>query len=136
MTAAEIDRSATRGSLQRKAYKRLREIIIRQGLSPGSKVSELGLSRLTGYGRAPVRVALRHLLTDGLVQIVPQSGVIVARIEPETELKVLEVRAELERLLTRWALQRATDPHQMQLLIIVQQLHQLVHTAPAQLHAL
>jgi hypothetical protein len=48
---------------------------------------------------------------------------IVARIEPETELKVLEVRAELERLLTRCALQRATDRHQMQLLIIVQPLH-------------
>jgi DNA-binding GntR family transcriptional regulator len=54
---------------------------------------------------------------------VPQGGMIVARIEPETELKVLEVRAELERLLTRCALQRATDRHQMQLLIIVQQLH-------------
>ena len=122
MTIAEIDHSATRGSLQSEAYKRLREIIIRQELSPGSKVSELTLSRLTGYGRAPVRVALRGLVAEGLVQIVPQSGVVVARIEPKTELKVLEVRAELERLLTKCALNRATDRHRMRMLVIVHQL--------------
>jgi DNA-binding GntR family transcriptional regulator len=104
-----------RGAQQREAYKRLREMIIRQKLGPGNKVSELELSRLMGLGRSPVRVALRALLADGLISIVPQTGVMILGIDYATELKVLEVRTELERLVTARAVRCANATQRAQM---------------------
>jgi len=100
-------RPAERGRLQREAYRRLREMIIRQELEPGRLVSEVTLGQRVGLGRSPVRVALRGLVADGLVSIIPQRGALISPIDFATELKVLEVRAELERLLVRGAAMRA-----------------------------
>lgn len=100
-------RPAARGRLQREAYLRLREMIVRQELEPGTLISEVALSQRVGLGRSPVRVALRGLVADGLLSVIPQRGALISTIDFATELKVLEVRAELERLLVRGAAVRA-----------------------------
>src|SRR3546814_13290711 len=82
-------------------YTPLEEMIITLQLAPGSAVSEAGLSELLGIGRTPIREALQRLARERLITILPQRGVLVSEINVGTQLRLLEVRRELERLIAR-----------------------------------
>jgi DNA-binding GntR family transcriptional regulator len=84
-------------------------MIVRLELAPGSAVSEAMLSHRLGIGRTPIREALQRLARERLVQILPRRGVIVSDINVKAQLRLLEVRRELERLVARSAARRATD---------------------------
>jgi DNA-binding GntR family transcriptional regulator len=71
-------------------------------------LSELVLADRLGIGRTPIREALQRLSRDGLVNILPRRGVLVSDIDLRLQLRLLEVRRELERLMARGAAQRAT----------------------------
>ncbi len=97
-------------SLTELAYAHLEELIVTLKLAPGRVVSEGELSVLTGIGRTPIREALQRLARERLVSILPRRGIIVTEINVGSQLKLLEVRRELERLIARSAARRATDP--------------------------
>jgi DNA-binding GntR family transcriptional regulator len=78
-------------------------------LAPGSAISEAELSGHLGIGRTPIREALQRLARERLVQILPRRGIIVSPIDIAAQLRLLEVRRELERLIARSAARRATD---------------------------
>lgn len=101
--------SKSESSLTEQAYTALEEMIITLQLAPGSAVSEAGLSGLLGIGRTPIREALQRLARERLITILPQRGVLVSEINVGTQLRLLEVRRELERLIARCAARRATD---------------------------
>jgi DNA-binding GntR family transcriptional regulator len=90
------------------AYTALEEMIVRLELRPGSAVSEAMLSQRLGIGRTPIREALQRLARERLVQILPRRGVIVSGIDVRAQLRLLEVRREVERLVARSAARRAT----------------------------
>jgi DNA-binding GntR family transcriptional regulator len=48
------------------------------------------------------------LAREGLITILPRKGILVSDLNPRNQLLVLEVRRELERLLSRAAAERAT----------------------------
>ena len=96
-------------SLTELAYVHLEELIVTLKLAPGRVVSEGELSVLTGIGRTPIREALQRLARDKLVSILPRRGIIVTEINVGSQLKLLEVRRELERHIARSAARRATD---------------------------
>lgn len=81
---------------------------MRLELPPGSAVSEAMLSERLGIGRTPIREALQRLARERLVQILPRRGVIVSDINVKAQLRLLEVRREVERLVARSAARRAT----------------------------
>ena len=81
---------------------------MRLELPPGGAVSEAILSERLGIGRTPIREALQRLARERLVQILPRRGVIVSDINVKAQLRLLEVRREIERLLARSAARRAT----------------------------
>jgi len=81
---------------------------VRLELPPGSAVSEAMLSERLGIGRTPIREALQRLARERLVQILPRRGVIVSDINVKAQLRLLEVRREVERLVARSAARRAT----------------------------
>ena len=81
---------------------------MRLELPPGSAVSEASLSQRLGIGRTPIREALQRLARERLVRILPRRGVIVSYIDVKAQLRLLEVRRELERLVARSAARRAT----------------------------
>jgi DNA-binding GntR family transcriptional regulator len=66
------------------------------------------LSRKLGIGRTPIREALQRLARESLVVILPRRGVMVSEINVRTQLRLLEVRREIERLVARSAARRAT----------------------------
>lgn len=96
-------------SLTDLAYAHLEELIVTLKLAPGRVVSEAELSMLTGIGRTPIREALQRLAREKLVSILPKRGVVVTEINVGNQLRLLEVRRELERLTARLAARRATD---------------------------
>ncbi len=95
-------------SLADRAYSDLEELIVTLRLAPGSAVSEAELSQRLGIGRTPIREALQRLARERLVTILPRRGIIVSEINVKSQLRLLEVRREVERLVAKNAARRAT----------------------------
>ena len=95
-------------SLTNRAYGHLEEMIVTLQLPPGSAVSETALSQRLGIGRTPIREALQRLARERLVTILPRRGIIVSEINVKSQLRLLEVRREVERLVAKSAARRAT----------------------------
>jgi DNA-binding GntR family transcriptional regulator len=77
-------------------------------LAPGTVLSEQALSVQLEIGRTPIREALQRLARDGLVVIMPRRGIIATEINLKLQLRLIEVRRELERLMASLAAERAT----------------------------
>jgi DNA-binding GntR family transcriptional regulator len=107
-------------TLTDKAYRALEEDIVTLRIPPGTVVSEAILSRRLGVGRTPVREALQRLAREWLVVILPRRGIIVSDIDPVRQLRLLEVRQEIERFLARSAARRAGVAQRAQFQAIAQ----------------
>lgn len=83
-------------------------------LPPGAVVSEQELSLRLGIGRTPIREALQRLTRERLVTVLPRRGIVVSEINVKSQLRLLEVRRELERLVSRSAARRATTAERTQ----------------------
>ena len=107
VTLSQLQASAE--TLTDRAYNVLEEMIVRLELKPGMAVSETMLSDMLGIGRTPIREALQRLARERLVQILPRRGIIVSDINVKAQLRLLEFRREVERLLARTAARRASS---------------------------
>jgi len=105
---ATVQELAPAPSLTDRAYAEIEEMIVTLRLAPGSAVSESELSGLLGIGRTPIREALQRLAREHLVAIFPRRGIFVTDINVTSQLRLLEVRRELERLIAKSAARRAT----------------------------
>lgn len=103
----QFDRDAA--SLNEKAYGALEDLIVSGVLPPGSQWSEASLSEKIGVGRTPTREALQKLAYQRLVRIAPRQGVFVSEIDYQGQLKVVQARREIERLVVGQASQFADD---------------------------
>ncbi len=95
-------------SLTDVAYLQLEELIVTLQIEPGTAVSEAMLSEKLGIGRTPIREALQRLSREYLVVALPQRGYLVSQIDVRMQLRLLETRREVERLVARSAARRAT----------------------------
>jgi DNA-binding GntR family transcriptional regulator len=84
-------------------------MIVTLKLAPGKAVSEQELAAQLGLGRTPIREALQRLAREKVVDILPRRGILVSAINVKSQLKLLEVRRELERLIATSAARRATQ---------------------------
>lgn len=62
-------------------YRDLRERILTAALPPGEAVSETRIAEGYGVSRTPVREAFKRLEEEGFLEVVPQVGSFVARID-------------------------------------------------------
>jgi DNA-binding GntR family transcriptional regulator len=95
-------------SLSETAYRRLEEAIVTLSLRPGASLTESQLIDMVGVGRTPVREALIRLAQQGLVEIMPRKGVMVAGINAIDIMAALDAREVLERLIAAEAARRAS----------------------------
>ena len=95
-------------TMTEQAYRLIEEQIVTLRLKPGDILSEQMLSANLRIGRTPIREALQRLAREGLVTILPRKGILVSDLNPRNQLLLLEVRRELERLLSRAGAERAT----------------------------
>ena len=116
--SAKARRSGSRpepvASLTERAYRELEEQIVTLRLAPGSPGSEASLSTRLGIGRTPGREALQRLARERLVVILPRRGILVSEVNVRTQMRLLEVRRVLERLLARAATRRSEDAQRQQ----------------------
>jgi DNA-binding GntR family transcriptional regulator len=115
-------------TLTEQAYRVIEEQIVTLRLKPGEILSEQMLSASYKFGRTPIREALQRLAREGLITIFPRKGILVSDINPRNQFLVLEVRRELERLLSRAGAERATKPQREQFLDIARGMDQAART--------
>jgi DNA-binding GntR family transcriptional regulator len=85
----------------------LRARICRGDFQPGDRLIEAELSMEMGVSRAPLREALVTLQRDGLVEVIPYRGAIVANLGEHDVDEIRELRAALEAIAARRAAQTA-----------------------------
>lgn len=108
-------------SLSEQAYQQLEEAIVTLELAPGLVVSEQALSEMTQIGRTPIREAIQRLARENLITVLPQRGILVAEMDVQQQLKLLETRREIERLICRSAARRATPAEREQFARLAQE---------------
>ena len=93
MQVVAFDRS--RNAAQQ-AHALLREWILTGKLRPGEAISEPSMATMLGISRTPVREVFKRLEAEGLVEIYPQIGTIIAPIDPKKVRDAQFVRETLE----------------------------------------
>lgn len=78
------------------AYSRIRDDIVRGVFAPGTLLSENELAASLGLSRQPVREALLLIAQEGLVEVRPQSGTYVTRIDPDRVREAQFIREAIE----------------------------------------
>jgi GntR family transcriptional regulator, rspAB operon transcriptional repressor len=91
------------------AYERLKQLILTGGLAPGAEVREVTLTESTGFGRSPVREALRRLVQEGFVEVRPRQGYRVSVVTLASVRDLFEMRLLLEPAAAELAATRATQ---------------------------
>jgi DNA-binding GntR family transcriptional regulator len=86
-----------------KAYRTLERMIVTLELAPGTVTTEAMLIERTGLGRTPVREGVQRLAWEGMVDIRPRAGIVIAPLHPGDWLKVLDTRRGVEAVLARSA---------------------------------
>lgn len=90
-------------------YRKLRELIVRGQLAPGTRIVETDVAQRLGVSRTPVRGALQRLQQEGYIVDSPalqQSRPTVAPLTREDERELFSILAEVEGLAARNAAQR------------------------------
>jgi DNA-binding GntR family transcriptional regulator len=109
VTPRDAPSGRPRPTLKEQAYERIEEAIVTLELPPGSVVSESAMSEMTGIGRTPIREAIQRLAQENLIVVLPQRGLLVAEMDVRKQLRLLETRREVERLIARSAARRSND---------------------------
>ena len=99
----------SRRPLHEEAVDRLRDLIVRGDLAPGTRLNERLLSGQLGISRTPLREAIKLLATEGLVQLLPNRGAVVAPIDAPRLAETLHVMGALESLAGELACRNATQ---------------------------
>ncbi len=88
--------SPPRAPLHDGVLERLRQMIIRCELQPGDRLSEADLGQAFGVSRTPLREALKLLAAEGLVEIRPHKGAVIADISLEGISETFDLMSALE----------------------------------------
>jgi len=91
------------------AYRVIRENIIFLDLKPGSMLSENEIAKHLGISRTPVREALIELSKMKIVEILPQRGSFISKINYEIIEEARFFRYTIETAVTELACELATD---------------------------
>ncbi|WP_417271206.1 GntR family transcriptional regulator [Celeribacter sp.] len=93
----------------------LRDRIVRSDLVPGTRLSEVEIATHYSTSRQPVREAFIKLSEAGLIDIRPQRGSFVSRIDIASVLAAQFVREAVEADIVRAAAVRITDAQALEL---------------------
>lgn len=86
----------------------LEDDILNSILKPGDRLDEQSLARRFDVSRTPVREALRHLASSGLIEIRKNQGATVKRLTTAELIEMFQVMAEYEGLSARLSARRMT----------------------------
>jgi DNA-binding GntR family transcriptional regulator len=95
--------------LHEQAVGLLRDMIVRSELVPGARLNERLLCERLSISRTPLREALKTLAAEGLVQLLPNRGAVVAELDAKEIAELFAVIGALEALAGELACVEATE---------------------------
>src|SRR5690348_12607746 len=78
------------------AYLRFKEALFQRRINAGTTVSQADLVAVTGIPVGPLREALQLLEAEGMVRILPRSGIQIAKPDLATVRNAFQLRQILE----------------------------------------
>ena len=84
--------SEKKDSLKERAYRIIKDKIIRCEYMPGDFLNEKSLIEEIGASRTPIREALNKIEQENLVKIIPKRGVVVSEITMKDISEIFQVR--------------------------------------------
>lgn len=97
------------------AYRQLRDKLIMLEIRPGEPINDGQLAAELGYGRTPVREAIKRLEVDHLVVSYPRRGTFATIVDITELADVSDIRELLEPLAARRAATSASEDMRAQL---------------------
>lgn len=88
---------------------RLRQDIVAGHLVPHQRLVEADVAEAHAASRGEVRLALNELITEGLVERIPNRGARVRKVSLQEAIEITEVRAAVESLCARKAAENITE---------------------------
>ncbi|MEE6170284.1 MULTISPECIES: GntR family transcriptional regulator [unclassified Mycolicibacterium] len=91
------------------AVEQLREAVRDGRFAPGQRLVEAELVEQFGVTRGSARAAIDELITEGLLERIPNRGARVRTVSAEQAIEILECRKALEGLIAAKAAERLTE---------------------------
>lgn len=95
------------GHAKRKAYEKIKGLILSAELGPGQAVTETSLSKRLGLSRTPIREALHDLEREGLIITRNRRKRVYMLTVSEIE-DIFDLKIEIESAVAGWAAQRGS----------------------------
>jgi len=102
------DGNKNKKSLTNLIFEKVRDDILNDIYILGDKLVESKLADELGVSRTPVREALKQLELDGLVESIPNRGVIVKGLSDQDIYDIYSVRISIESIAAELAVERMT----------------------------
>jgi len=83
-------------TLEQQCFEKIQQALITLELAPGEMTTEAELMQITGFKRTPVRSAVAHLVKQGLLQTLPQKGILVTPLSLDDFLNISDFRVLAE----------------------------------------
>ncbi len=110
-----FDQKKENKSLTSIIFEKIREDILNDEYKNGEKIVEAKLAEELGVSRTPVREALKQLELDGLVENIPNRGVVVKGVSEQDIADIYTIRIAIEGIAANWAVQRISEEELSQL---------------------
>jgi GntR family transcriptional regulator, rspAB operon transcriptional repressor len=94
-------------TIRKKVYNHIREQILSGAIAPNERLIETKIAKDIGTSRTPVREALHSLELERLIKSMPSVGYVVNPLSEEDVVQICEIRALIEGLAARWAMEKA-----------------------------
>jgi DNA-binding GntR family transcriptional regulator len=109
-------------SFAERAYRSIRDQLVMLDIRPGAPINEEQLAQSLGFGRTPVREALKRLQYERLITAYPRRGTFATDVNITDLAHISEVRQELEPLAAAQAARRATPADRSTLTELIREL--------------
>ena len=108
-SASDVVEGIPRSPLHEQVANRLRDMIVESDLAPGERIRERNIAAQLNVSRTPLREALHVLSTEGLVELIPNRGAVIAQPSQDEIADMLRILGVLEGFAGELACQLATD---------------------------
>lgn len=114
--------SAPPTSLRELCLEKMKEAIISGYLPSGQRLVERTLCDQLGVSRSVVREVIRYLEAEGLVEVIPNKGPIVATLNWEQAAEIYEIRLLLEQRAVAGCINKLTEQSKKDLKLALEEL--------------
>jgi DNA-binding GntR family transcriptional regulator len=108
MTASTVAGQSD-GTLADQAYRDISDRLVTLRIRPGEPINDERIAAELGFGRTPVREALKRLEHERLIVVYPRRGTFATEVQIADLGHISEVRKQLEPLAATMAAQRAGE---------------------------